>query len=458
MTAYTAIHTLYSLCQIVLHREYIPFIPLRCEGPMGPLDEPTFPKEKFEVPSEFWEESAEHIFKSARDITEIVRANDGRGFSIESPQVAFAVWTSAFCGVYAWNFPHMDTGTYMCRDQPNTNFGDGEKRWRGATALAAKTLEQMSPKMRMASGWMETIKRMNEYFQGIIQDYNQSRYAKSEHGNRPSTVTNDGPPSLRNGGPGGGLAEYKLLESKLKDFGSIAEDERHPTPVDDTEKSGSRASTAGRGLTPDARGEGMQGTERSYSTRPTTEGTWASVNKNPANENDDYSQRSSPLLFKPHGNPGGSIASQEMVYHQQQNRGQASNPPSLMSPQSVQSSLSSPYGRSEHPGINPADSTYASDAVQQVSSFASVAQHAQPLLTSQHDPVDGPTYNLDPNFPQTQEAWLKPLEGIVLGGRRIAGFEDGIPYNMWGDNPQMADTNFMQVLWPQHHFFGSGMG
>ena len=45
-TTYASLHTLYSLCLIMLHREYIPFIPIRCEKPIGPLDEPTFPEDK----------------------------------------------------------------------------------------------------------------------------------------------------------------------------------------------------------------------------------------------------------------------------------------------------------------------------------------------------------------------------------------------------------------------------
>lgn len=96
ITLYTSIQTLLSLCTIVLHREYLPFIPLRCSKPEGPLDEPTFPAGS--APEGFWEESAKQIFRSAREIMEIVRITSDRQVLVESPQVGFAIWTAAFAG------------------------------------------------------------------------------------------------------------------------------------------------------------------------------------------------------------------------------------------------------------------------------------------------------------------------------------------------------------------------
>jgi hypothetical protein len=113
ITLYTAIHILYSLCNIVLHREYIPYLPLRSSGPSGPLDEPTFPPDKYDVPEGFWDESAELIFKSARDIMDIVRVTSGRQVLVESSQVGFAIWSAAFIGIYSVHFPYMDKNSHM---------------------------------------------------------------------------------------------------------------------------------------------------------------------------------------------------------------------------------------------------------------------------------------------------------------------------------------------------------
>ena len=112
-TTYASMHTLHSLCLIMLHREYIPFIPLRCQGPRGPLDEPTFPEEKYDIPEGFWEASAKRIFKAARDIIDIVRTCLDNNALPESPQIGFAVWQAAFVSLYAVHFQHMDQGRYL---------------------------------------------------------------------------------------------------------------------------------------------------------------------------------------------------------------------------------------------------------------------------------------------------------------------------------------------------------
>ena len=101
ITLYTSIQTLLSLCTMVLHREWLPFIPLRCSKPEGPLDEPTFPSGS--APNGFWEDSARHIFRSARVIMDIVRITSERQVLVESPQVGFAVWTAAFAGELSWH-------------------------------------------------------------------------------------------------------------------------------------------------------------------------------------------------------------------------------------------------------------------------------------------------------------------------------------------------------------------
>ncbi|KFY45116.1 hypothetical protein V494_01137, partial [Pseudogymnoascus sp. VKM F-4513 (FW-928)] len=230
ITLYTAIHTLYSLCNIVLHREYIPFLPLRSNGPSGPLDEPTFPPDKYDVPEGFWDESAELIFKSARDIMDIVRVTSDRQVMVESPQVGFAVWTAAFVGVYSVHFPYMDKNSYMCNPPttPDYNLTHSSSS-NDATALAVKTLKLMMPRSKMACGWSVWIKRMGRYYENIKRDYQRNIESlvglpSSEHQRRVKEL------SLREGGNGGGLEIYKLLEKEFKDFGPSLGQDRYDSP------------------------------------------------------------------------------------------------------------------------------------------------------------------------------------------------------------------------------------
>src|SRR5436305_12073794 len=78
-TSYIAMHTVYFLCLIMLHREYVPFAPLRCKKPVGPLDEPTFPADRYNIPEGFWEESARELFKAARDMMDLLRWAEDEG-------------------------------------------------------------------------------------------------------------------------------------------------------------------------------------------------------------------------------------------------------------------------------------------------------------------------------------------------------------------------------------------
>jgi hypothetical protein len=419
LTLYTAIHTLYSLCRIVLHREYIPFIPLRCSGPSGPLDEPMFPKEKYDVPEGFWEESAEHIFKAARDIMEIVRVTADRQVLVESPQVGFAIWTAAFVGVSSCNFPHMDQQSYMCDKPLNAERGNFDEDWKGATGLAVRTLNQMKPKSKMACGWSFWIHRLHRYFQGIKQDHNRSimelNLPSSEYQRRVAAAREL---SLREGGHGGGLDEYKLLEKELKDFGPSIEQDRYDSPE-------SRNSPFPRGST--------RGGAASYvkieanSERPPTrngvEGSWAAVNTTAPNGAEDYQTLNTTGY--PAQSPQNGLHS--TTYYP---RAPTSNPPSLMGsgPRSTPSDLNSPYTRSDI-----------------------IMNGTGPPFARKQSGGEGEMYG--PQDVQIHEDPFEKFEHISHYGVDIQGFASGMPYQYWGDaamdgRPLTSNMNinFMQAV------------
>lgn len=152
---YTVMHTIYFLCVIVLHREYVPFIPIRCSKPQGPLDPPTFPPEKFDIPLGFWDESARELFKAARDMMDLVRICQEWNVLVETPMVGFAIYTVAFVGVYAFYFPQMDPDGYMCSPSstltnavnPVSSGGQQEAR------RAIQIVGQMRQRLKMAEGY-----------------------------------------------------------------------------------------------------------------------------------------------------------------------------------------------------------------------------------------------------------------------------------------------------------------
>lgn len=99
-TAYILINIAQLLSTVMLHREYLPFIPVGLDKPRGPIDEPTFPPEEFPltVNPNYWEDSARRCFQAARDILDLASQCKEWKILPETPLVAFAAWQTAFVG------------------------------------------------------------------------------------------------------------------------------------------------------------------------------------------------------------------------------------------------------------------------------------------------------------------------------------------------------------------------
>ncbi|OAA56944.1 c6 zinc finger domain containing protein [Niveomyces insectorum RCEF 264] len=241
-STYVSLHMLGAVCQIMLHREYIPFIPLRCPGPMGPLDEPTFPEGS--APPGFWEESAEQVFKAARNIIDLIEICHARDKMPMSALVVFAVWTAAFVGVYAWHFPQLDVQRHMLdhydgdrSTAAHRTFGTGEDAEGarvtndGPSSVAFHALVRMSSWLQMACRYVTHFRDMDKFYEGVKRDY-WAHVAK--HGGATGRF------SVRLGGKGGGLDEWKVYGPKVTNNGTIMSDEDALAEGSD----GSRASSA----------------------------------------------------------------------------------------------------------------------------------------------------------------------------------------------------------------------
>ncbi|KAH8681441.1 fungal-specific transcription factor domain-containing protein [Xylariales sp. PMI_506] len=231
-SVYVLLHMLRNVSIIMLHREYIPFVPIRCIEPEGPLDRPTFPKE--ETPDGFWLESAEQVFKAAREIVDLIEICQKKEKLPQSTIVLFAIWTAAFVGLYALHFPQMDINRHILDHKWNEPRPDekGEDFFKhGPLGLTFATLTKMSICLTMASTYATVLTNMDKYFEKIKRDY--ERHAESNQSLSRQTSLH-----LRLGGNGGGLEEYKKLPI-LKDFGTLHQFD--PSVIDNADRS--RAST-----------------------------------------------------------------------------------------------------------------------------------------------------------------------------------------------------------------------
>ncbi|KAK0714677.1 fungal-specific transcription factor domain-containing protein [Lasiosphaeris hirsuta] len=228
-SVYVSLHMLGAVCRIMLHREYIPFIPIRCDKPRGPLDEPTFTEG--EEPLGFWDESAEEVFLAARDIVDLI--DICRDKLPMSALVLFAVWTAAFVGVYAVCFPHMDVKRHMLPTEEEAA-AEPDVTKSGATGLTYKTLKQMSTWLKMAETFAAYFRDMLVYYEHVKQDYEKHTGKK-----QPNNMIESGKLSVRLGG--GGLEEWKQQGPKIVNNGEILaiEEDRHSSSRDSTIEPGS---------------------------------------------------------------------------------------------------------------------------------------------------------------------------------------------------------------------------
>ncbi|KAI1386299.1 fungal-specific transcription factor domain-containing protein [Hypoxylon trugodes] len=216
-SVYVLLHMLRCLCLIMLHREYIPFVPVRCPQPEGPLDNPTFPEDKFGPPPEgFWITSAEQVFKAARGIVDLIEICQRKDKLPQSTIVLFAIWTAGFVGLYGKHFPQMDTERHMLGYEfEDTRQPESvpEVFRRGSVAFTFATLHKMSMWLKMAVTYVGLLRQMDKYFENIKLDY--YRHITKNGGFDETTH------QVRKGGRGAGLEEYKPLVGSLKDFGFV---------------------------------------------------------------------------------------------------------------------------------------------------------------------------------------------------------------------------------------------
>jgi len=479
-TPYTLIHTVYLLCQIALHREYVPFLPIRCEKPEGPLDPPLFSPDKYDVPDGFWEDSARECFKSAREIMDLVRSCQEWSVLVETPIIGFAIYTVAFVGVYCINFPQMDPGGFMCTPKSQQQKNDGtrvrESKGFEAARKALEMLGQMRTKLHMADGWFSTINRMHKYLRRMKSDYKKNAAAIESNTSDSDSPASTRHLSIREGGIGGGLDEFKLLERTLKEFGTL--EDQDPPLVDASHQTGPRALDAvyddsGSGTTvkseehdrgpppssePTRRESGMwsainapPGTSASNSGHqesapPTTNGQFRAYDAYPLS----HQQAQPPSVPQP--NYAHQINSFRPAYSHDSGPGA---PPSLTSPGShsatTPSDPSPPFERQQqqYGAWAPHHAPYPLQPAQPPG-YPNILAHPQLHPQHQHQQMPTPSPYPVPNQGQPgpmqppspmpevhqpwnqmeKEAWLNNLD-TRLGGDDIAAFVDGGEMAEW---------------------------
>ncbi|KAG7040301.1 fungal specific transcription factor [Colletotrichum scovillei] len=217
-STFVLLHLLYSLCTIMIHRQYLPFVPINCQKPSGPLDEPTFPQNA--VPFGFWEESASEVFGAAETVVSLIRLSGGN--LPHSPLVAFVIYTASFVAIYAKYFPHMDARGSLSGNLELFSQDSGiasNSACRSKTAIMLDALKNMAKKSGVAAAFVARSAEVDQYFSAMVQDHHHNlRYRTSPQ------LPIDGQLGVRMGGNTGGLEEWVENSDRMVSNSSIIRD------------------------------------------------------------------------------------------------------------------------------------------------------------------------------------------------------------------------------------------
>ncbi|KAK7420075.1 hypothetical protein QQX98_002937 [Neonectria punicea] len=236
---YVSLHMLVSVCLMMLHREHLPFLPLRCSRPEGPFIPPLIPPHQ--TPGGFWEEVTQTFFEASRDIVDLVEIC--RDKLPQSWLTLFSVWSAGFAGVYAHHFPYMDTKHQMVSQGDIDRRADGslETGKGAATDLAYQALHKMAASTQGAQTYLKHLQKIDGYYTQAGTLFLQG--AGSSDSMRE---TSDRQLSIRLGGDGVGFEEWKPQAGRApRDFPMMVDDDSRSNQHDGLDRS--RGGAADRG-------------------------------------------------------------------------------------------------------------------------------------------------------------------------------------------------------------------
>ncbi|KAE8420898.1 hypothetical protein BDV36DRAFT_281126 [Aspergillus pseudocaelatus] len=148
---------LFYLNLILLHREYIPFVPQLINRPQGPIQPPLLVEE---APLGWWDQSAQELFAAASNIIQIMQELNKGGTQFQTPFTCFCVFSAASTLCYAKTWPYMAPG--LDPQTSSTMFS-----W------ASAWLSQACKFWKVANGWYRTNLTLCQLYTQIKMDPTQ---------------------------------------------------------------------------------------------------------------------------------------------------------------------------------------------------------------------------------------------------------------------------------------------
>jgi hypothetical protein len=287
--------------------------------------------------------------------------------------------------------------------------GSNSQQSQDSGAVAARNalslIGTMRRRLKMADGWFKTVGRVHKYFVRIKRDFRRNARALAESSPAGGQLNHL---SLREGGLGGGLEEYKMIEMTLKEFGSLEDDDMEMTDAPEVAES-SVTSTA-------MKSEGYTLQERSPDSASLRPDRWNAINNAGTGvqtmEPTTNGMHSVPVTSSSATSPSGTYA----------HSGHPQFPPSTGT-----SPLVSPgaFGPGQFP---PSPPTQQAPSTQ--------PQHHQPP----------PPLPLPPMTTEQTETWLQSLE-TSFGGDDVTAFVEGKDWPDWAAIGPLGVGGWLNTVW-----------
>lgn len=311
----------------------------------------------------------------------------------------------------------------MCDpDSGKEESSSGMEQWKGQTALAMKTLNDMKKRSKMASGWSCWSIKVHKYYEGIKRDHDQ---AIKSLGNPSSEHQKLKERSLREGGYGGGLEEYKLLERELKDFGPSLEQDRYNSP------------------TPFSRGSTHPPTVKVETTTANGDGGWAAVNTAPPQPTAPPNTGGRLKELSAAAYTAQSPVDPRGTYYVRVSAASPTNPPSVISastPRSATGDINSPY---QSP--NASTGGFTTSAYPQAPSGSYGQQQQQTVWTGSQQQQQQRA-NQDQAFKQLEQINMQGVDVAMFGGSLDGNYFPGDDWQaVVGPTGQNGGMNFMEA-------------
>lgn len=223
---FVSMHIARLLCQIFLHWEFLPFLPLRYTQPEGRKDTfgPTCGADQ--APFGFWKNSARDCIAAAKDILHLASHIHGQASWPNSAFEAYGVFVANFIRIYAVSFPWMDTEGQMATPIHPGNAAsivESEVLERNGTSGFDVTSNTSGDEAIVGAlpKWRKTLEAISQYFATFKTDFYSKTLVGATLIPANAIMAPDTAQCLRDGGMGEGREEYEIFESSLKDFGHL---------------------------------------------------------------------------------------------------------------------------------------------------------------------------------------------------------------------------------------------